>query len=782
MVVRSRTEQLRRMAAAQWEASWGAAASLQDHRTEGLVEYLESTRNAGTGKTPPRSGASAAPDAPQFASNEKRAPQQEPLRPLNEALVHLTPTTDFFENVQSTGVVSVSTALESGGDRWTTGQRLAPKTFASGSAPGSADQAAKPEIVLIQAQQKSLTPSISKRTRENGSGRSRVHAKPVPESSFGDVEARTCAFIEQWLWVALTANKTSIGTSQSQVDGLIMDGWWRWNTPSNACPWTKECVSLAHVLEKLECERLAASEQALDRLQQRLCEVRAVSTTAGAAAAAATLGSAGHVTKSPSGVRGASVPGETFPSLDATHSPCGDPQAPAITKTTTATTMKLTGSASAHSGATESASSRYAQGAKLPSSLPVSGSVSSPDASALTLEREPHTNAHTRAYSKPETKPIQTSRAGVTSKDASPSPSPSPRPHTSLLTPTPASTLAPDTRRDASVDASTRATSAIDGTAASDAPTTQVSRASPETALPADVQQVLDHYTQICNLADKFQQDPASQSLRFQLRKRINLAVNQIGLSLPSVLHKSSVLAALLHESLTTETAIESSESVSLLDAWLQLQVVRRIVREGAEQVVVSLPSSFALGAVLVLLTQQHPRLKPVVLGTFYQLCPYTIPHWYRRRPGESLEAYLVRLGYSKPNESFESYCERMGGYLSLFAAMLQTALPNMHPNPYGTGMLWTWSARVVNAKPRRMTCLLLGNVFEVAGYALSQQYGNQFRKLLRLVEAEVLPRLPKDAPPGPTARLKHWIEEALRSGPQPCPGHILPMRDSQNT
>jgi hypothetical protein len=293
--------------------------------------------------------------------------------------------------------------------------------------------------------------------------------------------------------------------------------------------------------------------------------------------------------------------------------------------------------------------------------------------------------------------------------------------------------------------------------------------------LPADAQQVLDHFLEMLVRSEQFQKDPQSTGPRLQLRKRINLAVNQIGLSLSSVRQKSSLLSALLQQGST------GPFSASSLSAWLHIHIAERIVAEGAEQVVLSLPSSFALGAVLVLITQATPSMKRIVLGAFYRQCPYTIPQWYRREPDETAEHFRARLGYRKPDESRERYSERMGGYVSLFAAMCQTAMPNAPPNPFGLDLLWTWMARMINAKPRPLTALILANALEVAGYAMNQRYGSQFQKLLRLVLAELVPSLPQQAPPGPTARLVLWIENALTRGPAPCPGHELPIQDSQN-
>ena len=279
--------------------------------------------------------------------------------------------------------------------------------------------------------------------------------------------------------------------------------------------------------------------------------------------------------------------------------------------------------------------------------------------------------------------------------------------------------------------------------------------------------------------ARRFERDTAAAAVRLQLKKRINLAVNQIALSEASVIHKSQLLVQLLQQGGGDDLSLPSA-------AWLHLRIAERIVREGEGQVVLSTESAFALGSVLVALCAACPSLREVVMAQFHVACPYTVPVFPAapRDTAVDAETWRRQWGYASADESEERYHERMAGYIGLFAAMCQTDMPHLAANPFGVTVLWTWMARVVNAKPRRITALLLVSVLEVAGYAMRLRFDQQLLKVLRLIETQVVPRLPRTAPPGPTARLVSWMQTHARQRPeemQPPKGRMLPPTDSKN-
>ncbi|KAK4535748.1 hypothetical protein CDCA_CDCA06G1773 [Cyanidium caldarium] len=279
--------------------------------------------------------------------------------------------------------------------------------------------------------------------------------------------------------------------------------------------------------------------------------------------------------------------------------------------------------------------------------------------------------------------------------------------------------------------------------------------------------------------ARRFERDTAATAVRLQLKKRVNLAVNQIALSEESVIDKSQLLVQLLQQGGSDDLSLPSA-------AWVHLRIAERIVREGEGQVVLSTESAFALGSVLVALCAACPSLREMVMAQFHVACPYTVPVFPAAQRDTDMDAETWRRlwGRASADESEERYHERMAGYIGLFAAMCQTEMPHLAANPFGVTVLWTWMARVVNAKPRRITALLLVSVLEVAGYAMRLRFGQQLLKVLRLIETQVVPRLPRTAPPGPTARLVSWMRTHAQQRTeemQPPKGRTLPPTDSKN-
>ncbi|GJD07659.1 Nucleoporin GLE1 [Galdieria sulphuraria] len=272
--------------------------------------------------------------------------------------------------------------------------------------------------------------------------------------------------------------------------------------------------------------------------------------------------------------------------------------------------------------------------------------------------------------------------------------------------------------------------------------------------------------------ASSFLKDASTASYRLHLKKRINLAANQIAASQKQILNKAYDIV---------DTLRKAGQSSKESQAYCFLCVIERLVEEGEKQVALHGDSAFAIAAVIIAVTAEFSELKQLFLAQFHNVCIFTIPAYAMRSKHDSVEKYWQSMGW-KDGETLERFYERMSGYLALHAAVIQTEIPSLANNLFGIDSGWTWLARVVNMKPRRFTAFVLISFLEIAGYALNKHYGRQFEKLLRLIQGHILPNLPSNAPPGPTARLQSFIEDFYNNKTIKEPqGRQLPTTDAEN-
>eukprot|EP00871_Galdieria_phlegrea_P002767 jgi/Galph1/3491/GphlegSOOS_G2138.1 len=272
--------------------------------------------------------------------------------------------------------------------------------------------------------------------------------------------------------------------------------------------------------------------------------------------------------------------------------------------------------------------------------------------------------------------------------------------------------------------------------------------------------------------ASSFIKDPAAASFRMHLKKRINLAANQIAASQKQILNKARDIV---------ETLQKAGQSSKEAQSFCILCTVERLVEEGERQVALHSDSAFSIAAVIIAVTAEFPYLRQLFLAQFHQVCIFTIPAYAVRSKEESVETFWQTMGW-KQAETVDRFFERMSGYISLFAAVLQTQLPSLAINLFGLESAWTWLARVLNMKPRRFTAFILISFLDIAGYALWRKYSKQFDKMLRLIHDYVLPHLPKTTSPGPTARLQSYIVDYFTNRTIKEPqGRQLPVADAEN-
>ncbi|KAJ3042285.1 Nuclear pore complex nucleoporin component [Rhizophlyctis rosea] len=186
----------------------------------------------------------------------------------------------------------------------------------------------------------------------------------------------------------------------------------------------------------------------------------------------------------------------------------------------------------------------------------------------------------------------------------------------------------------------------------------------------------------------------------------------------------------------------------------------KAIVKQAEKEVAVKSSQAFPLALISVILFNKHVPLLDILLGRMMKKCPYLIPQYFRKKPGETTEQQMTRAGYKKEDDTWETeeqFWERMGGIIALYGAICQTKLV---PHNYGMSNAWVWLARILNMKPRKITPLLLFKFLEAVGFQLQQDYSNQTRKILQYIFEQYVPlmeKMPK-APTPSIIRLKSFI------------------------
>ena len=231
--------------------------------------------------------------------------------------------------------------------------------------------------------------------------------------------------------------------------------------------------------------------------------------------------------------------------------------------------------------------------------------------------------------------------------------------------------------------------------------------------------------------------------------------------------------------------------SSSFFQAYCKDVVAKKLVLQGANQISSSFNSAFSFAAVALGIWAELPDVGQLILAHFYQACPYLVPYYVPRTPGQSVEDYFQLLGYDvngKEIETEEKYLKKLSGIVRLYAAIVQSPMPaqlSSLAHPYGIHNGWTWLTRLLNLEPRQtVTATVLFDFLEVAGYSLSKTYGKQFQKVLRILLQNVMPKIDAVTPAdqkGPVVRLKSFLEKCIKSGSIPLPaGYLSPRWWSQ--
>ncbi|KAJ3299748.1 Nuclear pore complex nucleoporin component [Borealophlyctis nickersoniae] len=192
----------------------------------------------------------------------------------------------------------------------------------------------------------------------------------------------------------------------------------------------------------------------------------------------------------------------------------------------------------------------------------------------------------------------------------------------------------------------------------------------------------------------------------------------------------------------------------------------KQLVKQSETEVAVRVSHAFPLALLAILLYRKHTRFLDILLGRLIKRCAYIVPMYTRKQPNETNDELRKRAGYRKNDngwETEEQFGERMAGIIAFYAAIVQTKAV---PHSYGMQHGWTWLARILNLKPRRITPLLVFRFLEIAGHELLKDYGAQARKIIQFIMGEYMGVIGQMAKP-PTAsanRLLLFLQDNLKA------------------
>ncbi|KAJ2467008.1 Nuclear pore complex nucleoporin component, partial [Coemansia sp. RSA 2320] len=114
----------------------------------------------------------------------------------------------------------------------------------------------------------------------------------------------------------------------------------------------------------------------------------------------------------------------------------------------------------------------------------------------------------------------------------------------------------------------------------------------------------------------------------------------------------------------------ESTRHGDAVHSWMLNLTAKAIVKQAEKEVSIAQHAAYPLATATVLLMQRFPQLVDLLLVRLVKKCPYVVPQYMAKRPGQSVEDYLRGIGYKmKSDDELESesiYNERMTGMLAL--------------------------------------------------------------------------------------------------------------------
>ncbi|OIR56754.1 MAG: RNA export factor, cytoplasmic nucleoporin Gle1 [Amphiamblys sp. WSBS2006] len=236
-----------------------------------------------------------------------------------------------------------------------------------------------------------------------------------------------------------------------------------------------------------------------------------------------------------------------------------------------------------------------------------------------------------------------------------------------------------------------------------------------------------------------------------ELKRKINTRVGQIAPSLKQI-------------EFVTNDLVKLMEDNTVHRKWIFVTTARIVIKQAEKLVSAHLNSAYAIGDVCVRVGEKFAGFIDVLVLEMNAQCCYTIPVYPAKGEHETEALWKEKMQYRRKGSMFESEDEhktRMVGMISLYAAMIQTDRPK---NPHAIDNGWRWISRTLNTSTSDMSSVVVSYFLEICGYGMYIKYGPQFIKILKVIQAEYLPRLPVSSVSSKT-RLEIYLETVLAEG-----------------
>lgn len=292
-------------------------------------------------------------------------------------------------------------------------------------------------------------------------------------------------------------------------------------------------------------------------------------------------------------------------------------------------------------------------------------------------------------------------------------------------------------------------------------------------------EKILNDFT---NKVQPFRRNKSLAALILETKVAMNTCVNATASFTPNHLRdKFDKLCILLRRNMKYQPNIDSAMA-DLYYPFCVVDLTKKFIDQGDGLIPNKPEYAFAFASLILALWMEFKSFGDLLLGNFMKKCPYTIPAYWPQLSDQTDKEYYLKLGYRYNDdgviEDQNSFLKRMTGILMLYAAIMVSEPRHGKPHPHGIRFAWRWLAAALNLEPNPdITATLLHEFLKLAGHKLSQCYGEQFWKLIRLLNTEYYAEIDKITPDslkGPVSRLKIFVEEAQKRGRFPEPKGIL--------
>ena len=182
----------------------------------------------------------------------------------------------------------------------------------------------------------------------------------------------------------------------------------------------------------------------------------------------------------------------------------------------------------------------------------------------------------------------------------------------------------------------------------------------------------------------------------------------------------------------------------------------------------------FPLAAMLAMVSVENKNIMAVLAAHVYTVCPTAIPTLPKPAADASEDEVMTGLGMQRNKktgefESFPQFLARTENLVSFMAAV-QSSLPSSHQLMGGNTGALLWLKRFLDLLPPAptnplplTTAPVLGAFLTGAGHMLANVHENNFKKLLTIIETDVVNRLDEGEIGKPSAiRLAKVLEDGF--------------------